>query len=213
MSEPTTSGLGGASTSDAASRSSRAARAVRERSRRIAFWRKALPWTMALIVLLVVGWIGARSVVSYFIQRAASGVIHMTNPRFYGKDEKGRSFLIAAKEATRVPGQVDRIILEGPQLALELSPTKRGSASADRGVYQEKTRLLNLNGKVKFDDGAGNHFLSDKAEVDTKTWAIHGESGVVGEGPIGRITASSYAITDDGKRALFTGGVKAHLVN
>ena len=202
-----------ASTSAAASRSSRAARAVRERSRKIAFWRKALPWSMALIVLLVVGWIGARSVVSYFIQRAASGVIHMTNPRFYGKDEKGRSFLIAAKEATRVPGQVDRIILEGPQLGLDLGKNKPASAMAIRGIYQEKTRVLNLDGKVKFDDGAGNRFSSDKAEVDTKTWSIHGESGVVGEGPIGRITASSYAITDDGKRALFTGGVKAHLVN
>lgn len=201
------------STSAAASRSSRAARAVRERSRKIAFWRKALPWSMALIVLLVVGWIGARSVVSYFIQRAASGVIHMTNPRFYGKDEKGRSFLIAAKEATRVPGQVDRIILEGPQLGLDLGKNKPASATAMRGIYQEKTRVLNLDGKVKFDDGAGNRFSSDKAEVDTKTWSIHGESGVVGEGPIGRITASSYAITDDGKRALFTGGVKAHLVN
>jgi lipopolysaccharide export system protein LptC len=212
MNAPTRSDPEG-SPSEAASRSSLAARAVRERSKKIAFWRKALPWTMALIVLLVVGWIGARSVVSFFIQRAASGVIHMTKPRFYGKDEKGRSFLIAAKEATRVPGQVDRIILEGPQLVLELSPTRRGSASAARGVYQEKTRVLNLTGTVKFDDGAGNRFLSDKAEVDTKTWAIHGESGVVGEGPIGRITASSYAITDDGKHALFTGGVKAHLVN
>ncbi len=201
------------STSAAASRSSRAARAVRERSRKIAFWRKALPWSMALIVLLVVGWIGARSVVSYFIQRAASGVIHMTNPRFYGKDEKGRSFLIAAKEATRVPGQVDRIILEGPQLGLDLGKNKPASATAVRGIYQEKTRVLNLDGKVKFDDGAGNRFSSNKAVVDTKTWSIHGESGVVGEGPIGRITASSYAITDDGKRALFTGGVKAHLVN
>jgi lipopolysaccharide export system protein LptC len=203
----------GVTSSAAASRSSRAARAVRERSKRIAFWRKALPWAMALIVLLVVGWIGARSVVSYFIQRAASGVIHMTNPRFYGKDEKGRSFLIAAKEATRVPGQVDRIILEGPQLGLDLGKSKPASASARRGVYQEKTRMLNLEGAVKFDDGAGNRFSSNKAEIDTKTWAIHGESGVVGEGPIGRITASSYAITDDGKRALFTGGVKAHLVN
>ena len=73
-----------------------------------------------MIVLAVVGWIGARSVVSYFIQRAASGVIHMTNPRFYGKDDEGRSFLVAAKEATRVPGEVDRIILEGPQLNLDL---------------------------------------------------------------------------------------------
>jgi hypothetical protein len=190
-----------------------AARSVRERSRRIAFWRKALPWAMAAIVLLVAGWIGARSVVSYFIQRAASGVIHMTNPRFYGRDEKGRSFLIAAKEATRVPGEVDRIVLIGPQLNLDLGKAQPASASADNGVYQEKSRILNLEGKVRFADGSGNRFMSQRAQVDTKSWSVRGESGVVGEGPIGRITASAYAITDDGKRAIFTGGVKAHLVN
>jgi lipopolysaccharide export system protein LptC len=203
----------GAANAAAASRSSRAARSVKARSRRIAFWRKALPWSMAIIVLAVVGWIGARSVVSYFIQRAASGVIHMTNPRFYGRDEKGRSFLIAAREATRVPGQVDRIILDGPKLSLDLGKAKPAAASADKGVYQEKSRVLDLTGRVKFDDGAGNRFSSDKAVIDTKTWTIHGESRVVGEGAIGRIEASSYAITEDGKHALFRGGVKAHLVN
>jgi lipopolysaccharide export system protein LptC len=190
----------------------RAARSVKERSRRVAFWRKALPWTMALIVVVVAGWIGARSVVSYFIQRAASGVIHMTNPKFYGRDEKGRSFLIAAKEATRVPGQVDRIILEGPQLSLDMGKQKPASAAANQGVYQEKARTLNLTGKVKFEDGTGNRFTSERATVDTKTWDVRGESGVVGEGPIGRIAASAYSITEDGKRARFTGGVKAHLV-
>ena len=185
----------------------------RRRSRRVAFLRKALPWLMVAIVAGVGGWIGVRALVSTLSQRAASTQIRMTNPRFFGRDNKGRSFVLSAKEAARGVGDESRITLTKPNLKLDLGRPAPANAASTDGAYEERTRMLELSGGVTFDDGRGNRFTSNKALIDTKTGAVKGESNVVGEGPLGRIAASSYAIFDDGSRAVFTGGVKARLVN
>ena len=185
----------------------------RRRSRRVAFWRRALPWLMVAIVVGVGGWIGVRALVSAISQRAASNQIRMTNPRFFGRDDKGRSFVLTAREAAREAGDLNQIALTRPGLRLDLGKPKPANAAAATGAYQERTRMLQLDGGVTFDDGQGNVFTSRKALVDTKTGAVKGESNVVGEGPLGRIASSSYAIYDDGDRTVFSGGVKARLVN
>jgi lipopolysaccharide export system protein LptC len=185
----------------------------RRRSRRVAFLRRALPWLMVAIVVGVGGWIGVRALVSTLSQRAASSQIRMTNPRFFGRDDKGRSFVLTAREAARGLGDESRITLNRPGLKLDLGRPAPANAAAAAGAYEERTRILELNGNVVFEDGRGNKFTSSRALIDTKTGSVKGESNVVGEGPLGRIAASSYAIFDDGSRAVFTGGVKARLVN
>ncbi len=185
----------------------------KRRSRRVAFWRRALPWLMVAIVVGVGGWIGVRALVSAISQRDASNVIRMTNPRFFGRDNKGRSFVLTAREAARESGDQSRITLNKPGLQLDLGRPERAKANSATGFYQESTRELELNGGVTFNDGRGNIFTSKKALIDTKTGAVKGESEVTGQGPLGRITASSYAIFDDGSRAVFTGGVRARLTN
>lgn len=184
----------------------------RARSRNVRFWRKALPAAMAAICLAILGWIGVRSVLAAFGD-PGSATIRLLNPRLYGRDASGRSFRIEAKEAVRDGRFPDRFTLAAPGLMLDAGGNKSFKGSAARGVYDQHTRLLNLDGKVSLADGRGNSFLSDHAAIDLKKSLISGNSSVVGEGPLGRIAASSYAVYDQGERVVFSGGVRAHVLS
>ncbi len=61
-------------------------------------------------------------------------------------------------------------------------------------------------------DGRGYNFTTPSAQVDTTTGQVVGNSGVKGDGPLGRITASSYAVNDRGKRIVMRGDVRARIV-
>ncbi len=100
----------------------------------------------------------------------------MTNPRFFGRDDKGRSFVLTAREAARETGDESVITLTKPGLRLDLGRPEPANAASANGVYRERTRMLHLDGGVTFTDGRGNKFTSARAEIDTKTGAVKGES-------------------------------------
>jgi lipopolysaccharide export system protein LptC len=57
---------------------------------------------------------------------------------------------------------------------------------------------------VKITDGGSGFVLSTpEAVVDTATGITTGNKGVEGHGPLGTISASSYAIYDQGERVTF----------
>lgn len=184
----------------------------RRRSSRIALYRKALPWMMIAIVAAVIGWVGLRAVLSSRQEaRSASSELRMTNPKFYGRDEKGRSFQLTAKEAVRSTGDASRVTLAAPGMRLDVGGTNPMAVTGGKGVYREDTKVLTLDGGVKMKDGRGTDLTSPEAVVDTQANVVRGQKGVTGQGPLGRISASSYAIYDGGDRVVFSGGVKSRI--
>lgn len=186
----------------------------RRRSKRIAFYRRALPWTMLAIVLAVGGWVALRAFLSS--QRdmaAATSAIHMTNPKFYGRDDKGRSFQLAAKDAVRDTNDSNIVTLTAPSMVLDTGGKQPIQVEGGRGVYREDTKVLDIAGGVRLQDGRGSEFRSSDARVDTRAGVVYGERDVTGRGPLGQIAASSYAVHDGGSRVIFSGGVRAHIQN
>jgi lipopolysaccharide export system protein LptC len=184
----------------------------RRRSSRIALYRKALPWLMIAIVAAVIGWVGVRAVLSSREQaRDASAELRMTNPKFYGRDEQGRSFQLTAKEAIRSTGDANQVTMNAPGMQLDVNGENPMSVSGGRGIYREDTKVLRLDGGVRMKDGRGTDLTSPEAVVDTRANIVRGEKGVQGQGPLGRITASSYAIHDGGDRVVFSGGVRSQI--
>jgi len=184
----------------------------RKRSRRIGLYRKALPWLMLAIVAAVVGWVGLRAVISAR-QQAPQGAteLRMTSPRFFGRDDQGRSFQLTAREAVRdVAGQGPLTLLE-PGMELDVGGDAPMSVAGGRGLYDEEGRSLVLDGGVRLQDGRGLDLNSPEAVVDTRTGVVSGEKGVSGRGPLGQLSASSYAIHDQGDRAVFSGGVRTRI--
>lgn len=187
----------------------------RKRSKRIGFARRALPYTMLAIVVAVAGWVALRAYLSARQSdvAAATNAIHMTNPKFYGRDEKGRSFQLTAGDAVRDAKDTSLITLNGPGMILEAAGKPPIKVSGGRGVYREDTKQLEIQGGVNFQDGRGSNFRSDNAKVDTQAGVVSGQNAVSGSGPLGQITASSYAVHDGGSRVVFSGGVRVHMEN
>jgi len=178
----------------------------RARSRRVKIYRRVLP---ILIVVLAGGaltWTVFRTVMSGVERKAAqSREVRLDNPQFHGQDAQGRSFLIGAEGAVRDPA-TGHFRLNGPVLRLNLGGRKVTEMTADAGIYDEVKRTVIIGPNVKISDGGSGFTLTTpEAVVDTSTGITTGNKGIEGRGPLGTISASSYAIYDQGERITFSG--------
>lgn len=189
----------------------RAMSAWRRRSQLIRFFRKALPAAIAATVLALLGWVGIKQVLLGLEDLRVKGDnVRMVNPRFYGQDDKGRAFVLGAREAER--GQAEQISLVDPMLRLGRAGAKSTEITARKGLFDEKNRSVRLTGDVKVNDAnSGFNFRTGEAKIDTRSGVISGNAPIQGQGPLGQISASSYAIYDEGARVVFRGGVRARL--
>ncbi|MFN7388709.1 LPS export ABC transporter periplasmic protein LptC [Brevundimonas sp.] len=178
----------------------------RARSQRVRLYRRLLP---ILIVVLAGGaltWTVFRTVMSG-VEREASQArdIRLDNPMFHGQDAEGRSFVIGAEGAVRDPA-TGRFRLNGPVLRLNLGGAKVTEMTADAGIYNEAERSVTIGPNVRISDGGSGFVLTTpEAVVNTATGVVTGDRGVEGRGPMGTISATSYAIYEQGQRVVFSG--------
>ena len=182
------------------------ARAFRARSRRVQLLRRVLP--VAIIVLAggTVSWIVLRSVISDVERKAGtSREVTLENSRFLGQDAQGRSFVVGFERAVR-DAETGRFRLIGPALRLNLGGRKVTTLTADGGVYDEAAHTVTIGPNVRISDGgSGFTLVTPEAVVDTETGIVTGSKGVQGSGPLGTVSASSYAIYEQGERVVFSG--------
>ena len=178
----------------------------RARSRRVKLYRRVLPIVILTLAGGALTWTVFRTVMSGVERKASeSREIRLDNPMFHGQDAQGRSFVIGAKGAIRDPA-TGYFRLVGPLLKLNLGGRKVTELTADGGTYIETSRKVVIGPNVKISDGGSGFVLTTpEAVVDTNTGVVTGDKGVQGQGPLGTINASSYAIYDQGQRVVFSG--------
>lgn len=178
----------------------------RARSRRVRLYRRVLPIVILMLAGGALTWTVFRTVMSGVERKASeSREIRLDNPMFHGQDAQGRSFVIGAKGAIRDPA-TGYFRLVGPLLKLNLGGRKVTELTADGGTYIETSRKVVIGPNVKISDGGSGFVLTTpEAVVDTNTGVVTGDKGVQGQGPLGTINASSYAIYDQGQRVVFSG--------
>lgn len=181
--------------------------AWRRRSRLIHFFRRALPIAIGLLLVTVLGWVAVRTVLADMADRQAEQAeVRMTNPRFYGQDARGRSFVLGAAEALQDRRQRNLIRLTRPTLRLNASGDRPTELTARSGLYDEASRSVVLTGQVAVIDGGSSFRLqTEEARIDTQSGVVSGNQRIVGYGPMGTIDASSFAIYDQGARLVFEG--------
>ena len=182
------------------------AKAFRARSRRVQLLRRVLP--VAIIVLAggTVSWIVLRSVISDVERKqGATREVTLEKSRFLGQDAQGRSFVVGFEKAVR-DADTGRFRLVGPALRLNLGGRKVTTLTADGGVYDEAAKTVTIGPNVRISDGgSGFTLVTPEAVVNTSTGIVTGSKGVQGSGPLGTVTASSYAIYEQGERVVFSG--------
>lgn len=183
----------------------------RRRSRLIRTLRIALP---ALIAMIFVGLAGsvAWSTLNSVPKAAAGGdePIRLLTPRFVGRDNKGRAFVLTAESATRDRLDYQRVILKKPTLVLdENGPDLLRMTGAD-GIFHEQDGKLELTNGVSMAD-ARNTFATTSSLFDTKSGEVIGSGPIQGAGGLGEIRAESYGVYSKGERLVFKGGVRTRL--
>jgi lipopolysaccharide export system protein LptC len=179
----------------------------RARSRLVRRMRIVLPGAMAAILTLLTAWVAVGALLSRIGEAHGAALIHMTNARFYGRDNAGRAYVLAAAEASRDDRDVRRIELDRPSLTLDTGAQGPSRVSADRGVFREDDRRLALEGDVTLQLASGGVFRTDRAIADTLKGTVAGPSPVSGSGPQGAISADAFDVYDRGARVVFRGDV------
>lgn len=183
----------------------------RRRSRVIRGLRLALPALIGLIFACLGGMVAYNAVVTRNAEpQEGEAPIRLVNPRFSGRDDKGRAFVLTAKSATRDRRDYQRVLLEAPALVLDETGPDALRLGSAHGVYHEGDRKLELNGGVRV-AGARAAFATAASLFDTKTGELVGSGPIQGSGSLGEISAKSYGVYDKGDRIIFKGGVRTRV--
>jgi len=184
----------------------------RKRSEQVHFFRRALPTTMVALGVICVGWIGVRGIIAHFREAPDVATIHMLHPMYYGRSDDGQPYKMGASLAVRDAVDPDRISLTEPSYSQTTAAPAPEVVTADRGVYNDKTKLLDLYGHVRATDGKDNHFESEFAHVDMNKSDVSGRVPMYAYGPSGTLRAQSYMILNKGQHMFFIGNVHSHLI-
>lgn len=180
----------------------------RRRSRLIRRLRVILPALIGLVLLSMLGFVLQTTLLGRESSRpAADAPIELVNPRFVGKDDKGRAFVLTAATAVRDENDYQRVLLDRPALILDAEGVNPTRVTAKSGVYKEDRQMLNLDGGVKM-SGGDVTFDTVSSIFNTATGELEGQGQISGASQLGEITAKSYGVYDKGERLVFKGGVR-----
>ncbi|MFN3835069.1 MAG: LPS export ABC transporter periplasmic protein LptC [Glycocaulis sp.] len=175
-----------------------------------------------LVAMVLIGALVANIIIQSFMtgEREASLVTgtvgdaeRITNPRFTGRDQNGRPFVLTADSAVRrLAGLGNLTDLENPRIdyALLFGGANRPDASevlSQTGLYDDRARILRMSGTVRFSTHSGYRFRTEGAALDLAAAVVTGDLPVEGRAPWGGIQAQGFELHDDGRRLVFTGGV------
>jgi lipopolysaccharide export system protein LptC len=178
-------------------------------SRRVALLKIALPAIGGLLLLMVIAW---PRLAPLFDRMRFSAIdlreareLRMVNPRYVGTDRSGQPFVVTAALGRQVPGRDDVMALQGAQADMKAHDGASINLSADSGVYQTQSQLLDLFGDVTIVHQSGTRFVTNSARFDAVNNAGEGHDHVEGHGPQGDVTADGFRLIDKGNIVIFTG--------
>src|SRR5438477_10206740 len=180
-------------------------------SRRVALLKRALPALGVLLLLLIAVWprlapIWERMRFAFpAIDLREARELRMLNPRYAGNDRLGRPYVVTAAVGHQAPDRQDLMSLEAPRADIKSHGGAEIVVTADTGVYQSQTQLLDLFSNVTLVHENGTRFTTDTARLDVAHNSAEGTSPVEGHGPSGDIKSQGFRIYDKGETIVFTG--------
>ncbi len=131
--------------------------------------------------------------------------LRMVQPRYVGVDENNQPFTIVAEQATQAKGSSDTTDLSAPQGDLAMSSGTWLAMTAERGVYQQAEKALELWGGVSLYHDGGYEITTERARIDLDRGMAQGELPVQGQGPNSQLSGTGFRILDRGARVEVTG--------
>lgn len=198
-----------------ARRSAERFKAAHRHSRRVRFFRRALP----LAVLLALGGTLAVNYLDPFniavdlpfdLGRVSlSGTqVKMEFPRLHGFTSDNRGYSVSAESASQDLTSPDSIELQKIVAKLEMADKGWADLTASTGQYDTKTEQLELGGGVRFQTSSGYGGDFQDAQIEIKTGKLTSDKPVKLTYLDGQITADRIEVSQKDSRALLTGNVQ-----
>jgi lipopolysaccharide export system protein LptC len=131
------------------------------------------------------------------------------NAGISGRDKNNRPFQIKAKSGEQDKLTESLVHMQQVEGAFERPSGGKLDITSASGKFDTKTRQLELNGHVVFQENQRFKATMDKAFVDTNDQSLTSGAPVKVDMQGTLIEANSLTVTQNGSRILFKGGVKA----
>jgi lipopolysaccharide export system protein LptC len=183
-------------------------------SRFVIFMKFLLPAAALCLVAAIVIWPQINITDNRFsigfskIQVSAKENPSMVNARFVGADKKNQPFSVTADLAKNLALGASEIELEMPKADIGVRDGSWLVLTANTGLYNQKDKILDLDGAVNLFHDSGFEFTTETAKVDLNAGVAEGGKATQGQGPFGQLTAEGFRIEEKGNRILFTGKSK-----
>ena len=142
---------------------------------------------------------------------AVSTEISGTNADINGYDQDGLPFRITSSTANQDSENSKLVHMQNPRGTFERSSGKKIDLTATAARYNTETKVLHLEGDVVFEQHGSYKAKMLKAELNLRDLSLTSKSAVRVEMGTSNVKADHLEISDNGKKTLFTGHVKANL--
>lgn len=186
-------------------------------SRFVGLMKVALPATAAALLGLIVVWPHLAPRDEAFqtafanFNRKNVDTLSMTNPRYFGTDDKNLPFTVTADVGTQVDPQALVVALENPVADLSRKDGSGVVVNSNVGFFRQKDGTLDLMGHVDLYQDSGYEMHTESARIEVGPGNATGDDPTRGHGPTGTIQGEGFRLWQRGKTILFTGKSKAVL--
>lgn len=119
-----------------------------------------------------------------------------------------RPFNVRAEKVVQdseIPSMVHLQVLEGDA---SLPNGTWMFVSAETGAFDRNSQKLTLTGDVSLLADNGYEIHTESATLDLRAGEVDRAGPVIGQGPLGSLEARNFAVSDQGNRLFFSGGVR-----
>lgn len=191
------------------------AESVAQYSRFVSIMKIALPVAAGILLLIVIVLPQLRQdderfrLGSDMVGGEHTDALSMTNARYFGTDDKGQPYSVAAEGVRQRTNDDKAVDLVTPKANISLNGGKNMSAAASAGVYDRDNHKLDLSGDVTVQQDQDNKLVTTEATVMLKDGTASGRAPVTGEGTFGKLQASGgFDLSERGKIVHFRGPAK-----
>ncbi len=190
----------------------------RRYSKFVKYMRVVLPLVAVGLTVVVFTWDDAghkiqpirKEELSPNSKNARNELLH---PKFESVDENQQPFSVIADRAIQDRENPDLLNLEKPVADMNLKDGASVSANAARGVYQQQSQKLNLEGDVHLHYSTGYTLTSEELRVDLLARKSYSDLDVRVEGPAGTLDAKGLEGDSNTGVLIFSGPAKLILYN
>ena len=180
-------------------------------SKFVKFMKIVLPLGSVLIIGLILGWPYISGIEGQFkigfssINLSSNEQTGVDNARYFGVDDLSRPYSISADLARFPEGPKGSITLEMPKADITVDDGSWLVMTAKTGIYNQKNKLLSLQGAVNLFHDSGYEISTDEIDINLAKNDAIGTKPINGHGPFGELNASGIRIDKNNNTIFFIG--------